>query len=73
MDDIVIDARGLEPPGPFERVVEALSRLRPGERVLLILDREPRPLYRFLGNNGYQYRVQWSAEPDPRCEIRIWE
>jgi TusA-related sulfurtransferase len=73
MADIVIDARGLEPPGPFERVVDALTRLQPDDRVVLMLDREPRPLYRFLAENGYQYRVRWTEDPDPHCEIRIWE
>jgi uncharacterized protein (DUF2249 family) len=73
MDDVVIDARGLEPPGPFERVVAALSRLQPQERVLLMLDREPRPLFRFLLDNGYGYSVRWVDEPGSWCEVTIWE
>jgi uncharacterized protein (DUF2249 family) len=73
MDDVLVDARGLEPPGPFERVVDALSRLQPEERVLLLLDREPRPLFRFLVDNGYGYSVRWLDEPDAHCEVTIWE
>jgi len=67
----VIDARGLQPPEPFERVVAALADLEDGESVLLILEREPLPLYRFLSANNYR----WSTEshPDGRVEIRIEE
>lgn len=68
---IVIDARELEPPEPFERVMEALSDLPKGDRILLILNREPFPLYRVLERNGYAYASQW--HPDGRCEIEIWE
>ena len=67
----VIDARALEPPGPFERVIDALADLPLGEKVLLIINREPMPLYRFLLNNGYAYKS--SPFPDGRFEIEIWE
>jgi len=70
---IVIDARHLEPPEPFEKVIQALSSLPPREEVMLILDREPRPLYRFLAQNDYRYEARWLDEPEPRWEIRIWE
>lgn len=65
----VIDARGLEPPEPFERVMEALSILEPGEHVMLILNREPFPLYRVLKTNGYRHETK--AYPDGRFEILI--
>ena len=67
----VIDARAMVHPEPFERVVEALTTLGPNERVKLILDREPIPLYRFLEKNGYQYRV--SPQPGGVYEILMWE
>jgi uncharacterized protein (DUF2249 family) len=54
----VIDARGLEPPRPFELVMEALCDLAPGESLRLLLEREPHPLFRVLDRNGYRYRVQ---------------
>ncbi|MGB7540869.1 MAG: DUF2249 domain-containing protein [Burkholderiales bacterium] len=68
---IRIDARNLEPPEPFERVMEALSGLEPGGEILLILDREPVPLYRVLERNGYS----WNATrfDDGRIEILIRE
>ena len=67
----VIDARNLEPPAPFERVIDALSELTEGERVTLIINREPMPLYRFLLNNAYEYKT--NSFPDGRFEIEIWE
>jgi uncharacterized protein (DUF2249 family) len=70
---IVVDARGLEPPEPFERVVEALSRLGADEEVLLLLDREPRPLYRFLSANDYRWSVTVDDGPPPRVDVRIRE
>jgi uncharacterized protein (DUF2249 family) len=70
---IVIDARRLEPPEPFERLLEVLAVLRPDQQVLLILDREPRPLYRFLMQNAYRYDAKWFDDPEPRWEVRIWE
>jgi uncharacterized protein (DUF2249 family) len=51
----VIDAREWEPPRPFEETLDALCRLQPGEKVRLIIGREPLPLYRILQQNGYVY------------------
>ncbi|MCL4801420.1 MAG: DUF2249 domain-containing protein [Burkholderiales bacterium] len=68
---IVIDARELEPPEPFERVMEALSDLQQGDRIVLILNREPFPLYRVLERNGYAYAPK--SFPDGRFEIEIWQ
>ena len=68
---IVVDARELDPPEPFERVIDALARLEAGEEVLLILDREPVPLYRFLQANDYEYATE--RFPDGRVEVRIRE
>ena len=67
----VIDARDLEPPEPFERVMEALSGLEPGGEVKLILNREPFPLYRMLHLNGYQHKT--TPFPDGHFEIVIAE
>jgi len=68
---IRIDARDLEPPEPFERVMEALSRLEPGGEILLILNREPAPLYRVLERNGYRWKA--TRFDDGRFEILIRE
>jgi uncharacterized protein (DUF2249 family) len=67
----IVDARGLQHPEPFERVVDALSELAPGDQLKLIIHLEPRPLYRFLERNHYAYQAL--SFPDGRFEIVIWE
>ena len=67
----IVDARGLVHPEPFERVVEALTELALGDQLTLIIDREPRPLYRFLERNRYAYKAE--TFDDGRFEILIWE
>ena len=52
---IVLDARKWEPPRPFEEVMKALCQLPPGERIRLIVGREPLPLYSVLDRNGYAW------------------
>ena len=68
---IRIDARGLEPPEPFERVMEAIAELEPEGEILLILNREPVPLYRVLERNGYCWNT--TGFDDGRFEILIRE
>ena len=51
----VVDARYMEPPEPFVRTMEMLDTLKPGEKMLLLLFREPHPLYKVLRQNGYTY------------------
>lgn len=67
----IIDARGLQSPEPFERVVDALTELALGDQVKLIIHQEPRPLYRFLERNRYAYKTEGFA--DGHLEIIIWE
>ena len=57
MKEIELDVCGLEPPEPMERVLDALSSLQPDEQIRMLIDREPRPLYRILEQNGYDYTV----------------
>ena len=52
-EEILIDARGLEPPEPLEKVMATLSVLRPGQSIRLLLHREPFPLYPLLAERGY--------------------
>lgn len=66
----VVDVRGLEPPEPMERVLNALGELGPDEQLLMIIDRQPRPLYRILQNNGYAYSETF--KPEGVFEILIW-
>ena len=37
----VIDGRNMEPPEPFVQTMDALDLIEPGQKVLLILGREP--------------------------------
>lgn len=66
----VIDARYLDPPEPFVLTMEALDTLAEGEKLLLLLFREPHPLYKVLRQNGYQYETELVA--DGTFEILIW-
>ena len=65
----VIDARGLEPPQPFEIVMEAIADLPPGERVTLLLDRMPYPLFRILDRDHYRYESR--VREDGAVEIDV--
>ena len=69
-DPIELDLCGLEPPEPLQRTLEALSRLQQGQRLHMLIDREPRPLYRILEKNGYRYQAE--LRPDYVYEITIW-
>jgi len=66
---IVIDARGLQSPRPMELVIEALCDLQPGDRIRLILEREPYPLYGILERNGYRHRTTRVDEHHFEIEI----
>ena len=65
----VVDARYMEPPGPFEATMEILDTLKDGEKMLLLLFREPHPLYRVLRQNGHSYETE--QLPDGTFEILI--
>ncbi len=65
----VVDARNLPPPEPMERTLEALDELEAGQELLLLLYREPFPLYGILQRNGYAHRAE--ATPDGTFHIYI--
>lgn len=60
--EILIDARGLEPPEPMEKVLQALAQLRPGQTIQLLLHREPFPLYPILAERGYRHETRMAAD-----------
>jgi uncharacterized protein (DUF2249 family) len=66
----VVDARYMEPPEPFVQTMEMLDTLKAGEKMLLLLFREPHPLYKVLRQNGYTYETELLA--DGTFEILIW-
>jgi len=57
-DEILVDARWLEPPEPMEKVLQTLALLRPGQSIRLLLHREPFPLYSLLAESGYRHATQ---------------
>lgn len=61
-DEILVDARGLEPPEPMEKVMQALALLRPGQAVRLLLHREPFPLYPLLAERGFRHATRMEAD-----------
>jgi uncharacterized protein (DUF2249 family) len=68
--DVVLDVRGLEPPEPLERVMDALASLPQKDILLMIIDREPRPLYGILQRNGFLFDCALRA--DMGFNIFIW-
>lgn len=57
-NEILVDARGLEPPEPMERVLAVLARLEPGQAIRMLLHREPFPLYPLLAERGFVHATQ---------------
>jgi len=68
--DLTLDVRGMEPPEPLERVLETIGDFAPGDRLKLIIDCEPLPLYRILDRNGYAHRTVPGTVS--QREITIW-
>jgi tRNA 2-thiouridine synthesizing protein A len=66
---IILDARQMMPPEPMERTLEALGELAPDGELILLLYREPMPLYKILRNNGYTHRT--TLREDGTFEIAI--
>ncbi|MET0857047.1 MAG: DUF2249 domain-containing protein [Telluria sp.] len=60
--EVFLDLRGLYPPEPMERVLDALAGLLAGQQIRMLIEREPHPLYRILETNNYRYS---STEPEP--------
>lgn len=64
-----LDVRGLEPPEPMVRILEALEELAAGERLEVLHERRPMLLYPQLDDRGFIYETD---EPEPGLvRIRI--
>jgi len=61
-NEILVDARGLEPPEPMEKVMQVLALLRPGQAIRMLLHREPFPLYAILAERGYRHETRMEAD-----------
>jgi uncharacterized protein (DUF2249 family) len=66
---IEVDARGLEPPQPLVRILEALATLPPGACLLARTDRRPMHLYDQLELRGFVGETE--AEADKSFVTRI--
>lgn len=65
-----LDNRGLEPPQPMVRILEALERLEPGAVLEAINEREPVFLYPELEQRGAQIRTARGPDGSVRLLIR---
>ncbi|HET9578171.1 MAG TPA: DUF2249 domain-containing protein [Usitatibacter sp.] len=52
-----IDLRGLDPPEPLMRILDALES-GAAEPLVFLLSREPLPLYAVLARAGWRYAVR---------------
>ena len=67
---VIVDARGLMPPEPLNLTLEALDTLPPDGEVILLLYREPGPLYDILRRNGYVHRTETNSNGEFAIHIR---
>ncbi len=68
-DGRVVDGRGLQPPEPMARTLAALRLLPEGAELVLLLYREPFPLYAALAREGFTHRTELA--PDGTYSIHI--
>jgi uncharacterized protein (DUF2249 family) len=66
----LLDARGLEPPEPMVRVLEALEHLPPGESLRALTDRPPLHLYPMLEARGFTGQTERLADGAFQTTIR---
>lgn len=70
-DDVVIlDVRGLEPPEPMMRTLEAVEGLPPGATLVQLNVRVPRFLLPLLEERGFTYEIREEATDVVRLFIR---
>ncbi|USX17557.1 DUF2249 domain-containing protein [Oxalobacteraceae bacterium OTU3REALA1] len=66
----LLDVGGLEPPQPMVLILEALDTLGPDERLRVMIDRDPVPLYQILRRYGFAHRT---TPCEARYEVLIWQ
>lgn len=69
MPETFLDNRGLEPPNPMIRTLEALEGMGPGEVLVIHNDRVPVYLLPQLADAGADYQVE--EQPDGSARVRI--
>ncbi len=68
---LIVDARGLEPPQPMAKILEALPGIGAGGQILAITDRRPMLLYPKLEERGFAYTTEETGSG--WFETRIWK
>jgi uncharacterized protein (DUF2249 family) len=68
-EPIVLDVRGLEPPEPMVRTLEALEQLPPGGMLIQLNERVPQMLLPQLDARGFSYQVH--EEGPDRVRVMI--
>jgi TusA-related sulfurtransferase len=66
---VVLDNRGLMPPEPMMRTLEALKTLPPEASLLILTDRQPLLLYEELDEQGYAYQTIEASDNSYRTSI----
>jgi uncharacterized protein (DUF2249 family) len=66
----VLDVRGLEPPQPLVKILEALEQLGPGERLEVLHERRPMLLYPQLDDRGFIHETDEIEGGVTRIRIR---
>lgn len=69
-DVVILDVRGLEPPEPMVRTLEALETLPAGKTLVQVNVRVPRFLLPMLENRGYRYKIEEQGPTLVRTFIR---
>ncbi len=69
MADKFLDNRGLEPPNPMIRTLEALDEMAPGDVLTIHNDRVPLYLLPQLADAGAEYEVL--EQGDGSAQVRI--
>ena len=67
---LTIDVRGLDPPEPMVRILEAVERLRPGDTIEVLHERRPMFLYPQLDERGFLHETDESEPGRVRIVIR---
>lgn len=67
--ELELDVSTLEPPEPFERILDALIDLKHGDWLRVHHRREPFPLYDVLRRGGYCWRTERLGDS---VDILIW-
>jgi uncharacterized protein (DUF2249 family) len=70
MADIALDVCMLEPPEPMTRIFDALAQLADDDRLAVLIEREPHPLYAALARQHYRHSIM--ARADRRFDLLIW-